>query len=284
MQCMCTVMLLAYLICHCPHYCTGQELAKTELELSDPGNRLPLLGAVLNESLRYKPVGPVVIRQATADVQLSLAQHEPAATASADHQVQHHGTTTASSEPAAPGKPQATYSPASAQVAAPQKQRQVQQQGPSSLTIRKGEKVIIHLAGMHRDAAVFAVPHAFDVANFLDPATGQVVARSRHLFQPFGSGIKGCVGKQLAWAEMVPIMRCWVDTFASAGQVQQAAPSSSGGKHSSSGSSLLSALATKWEVAQQPTEEVLLALELRQGSSWLQEGGWAVPDAGQVRA
>ncbi len=44
----------------------------SELTLEEVRHKLPLMHACLNESMRFKPVGPVVVRQATKAVELHL--------------------------------------------------------------------------------------------------------------------------------------------------------------------------------------------------------------------
>lgn len=120
---------------------------------------MPSMTAAINECMRFKPVGPVVIRQAAA----------------ADHLRDGSGCVVAHVCP--------------------------------------GDAVIVNLAEMHRDPAIFPNPDTFDArANFLENP-----GLKDSQFRPFGHGRKGCVGLHLAQVEMRALLSCWLTTFRMAG-------------------------------------------------------------------
>ncbi len=68
----------------------------------------------------------------------------------------------------------------------------------ASIRVRRPEVVTVYLRGIHRDAAIWPDPERFDPhrgADVGDPA------RVRNLI-PFGLGPRGCIGQQLALAEL----------------------------------------------------------------------------------
>ncbi|GIL59345.1 hypothetical protein Vafri_14230 [Volvox africanus] len=211
---------------------------------------LPLLQAVLSESMRYKPVGPVVIRQATKDLSLERLP------------VQGQGV--------GEGEKQGL---------------QQQRQRRSSLRLRKGDTVVVNLAHMHRDPTIFPYPDNFDVRNFLDPPTppstvygssGEPMPTrdvtagpgTRRSFLPFGDGQKGCVGKLLAMDEMTAIMWSLAQSLElpplpSPTMSSQSLPR----QWKAALAPRLTDLETKWEVANQPKEEMLLDVRFISTSS-----------------
>ncbi|GLI60114.1 hypothetical protein VaNZ11_002162 [Volvox africanus] len=212
---------------------------------------LRLLQAVLSESMRYKPVGPVVIRQATKDLSLERLP------------VQGRG--------AGEGEEQGL-------------QQQRQRRLPHRL--RKGDTVVVNLAHMHRDPTIFPYPNNFDVRNFLDPppppsivygSSGEPMPTrdvttgpgTRRSFLPFGDGQKGCVGKLLAMDEMTAIMWSLARSLELPALPSPRTPSQPPPRQRKAAllAPRLADLETKWEVANQPKEEMLIDIRFTSTSS-----------------
>ncbi|GFR39966.1 hypothetical protein Agub_g492 [Astrephomene gubernaculifera] len=245
----------------------GELAAMADGSSSCELSSLPLLKALLSESMRFKPVGPVVIRRANEDVDIRLMPEEAAGAA-----------------------------PEGAAGA-----------GGGVLRVRRGDTVVVNLADMHRDPQVFRYPNTFDIRNFTEPPASATYGTSGHpmpsldvgagttadrAFAPFGLGRKGCVGYLLALSEMSSIMwtllRCvelpsreesLQAAAAAAAAAAEAGGVTAGGSSSSPSSRVagggcggvgdalqqqvappLAQLVTHWDVANQPTDSHLVAL------------------------
>jgi cytochrome P450 len=61
--------------------------------------------------------------------------------------------------------------------------------------MRAGQWALVLLPLVHRDPAVWAAPEAFDPDRF---APASVKARPAHVYKPFGTGERACIGRQFA--------------------------------------------------------------------------------------
>ncbi|KOX22977.1 cytochrome P450 [Saccharothrix sp. NRRL B-16348] len=61
--------------------------------------------------------------------------------------------------------------------------------------MRAGQWALVLLPLVHRDPAVWASPEAFDPDRF---APAEVKARPAHVYKPFGTGERACIGRQFA--------------------------------------------------------------------------------------
>ncbi len=76
-------------------------------------------------------------------------------------------------------------------------------------SIRKGDEILVVIAGDHLDADVFPRPNEFDPTRFLGP---EAVDRKRRVL-PFGSGSHRCTGAFLGELVAVEMVSHWVDRF-----------------------------------------------------------------------
>ncbi len=70
-------------------------------------------------------------------------------------------------------------------------------------TIPAGATVLFSIYALHRDPALFERPEQFDPDRWAPDRAADI---KRGMYIPFGSGIRGCVGEQLARAEMAVIL------------------------------------------------------------------------------
>ncbi|CAJ0887906.1 Bifunctional cytochrome P450/NADPH--P450 reductase 2 [Ralstonia mannitolilytica] len=64
--------------------------------------------------------------------------------------------------------------------------------------IRKDQRVVTLLLGLHRDPAVWARPEVFDIDRFLPENEARL---HPHAYKPFGNGERACIGRQFALTE-----------------------------------------------------------------------------------
>ena len=76
-------------------------------------------------------------------------------------------------------------------------------------TVRKGDEVLIVIAGDHLNAELFPDPRRFDPDRFLQPG----VADLKRRVLPFGSGIHRCTGSTIGELIAVEMVSNWVNRF-----------------------------------------------------------------------
>ena len=76
-------------------------------------------------------------------------------------------------------------------------------------SIRKGDEVLVAIAGDHLNEAVFRRPNEFDPTRFLAPQSGPL----RRRVLPFGSGSHRCTGAVLGELVAVEMVSYWVNGF-----------------------------------------------------------------------
>ncbi|GIM06717.1 hypothetical protein Vretimale_10977 [Volvox reticuliferus] len=268
---------------------------------------LRLLQAVLSESMRYKPVGPVVIRQATKDFSLErlplqtdggiigrtpqlplpmMMQQMPQRPYGGDNQQKQQQEEEERSRHENTGKRQGRGEGEGEREGGLLQQWRY----PRVLQVRKGDTVVVNLAHMHRDPDIFPYPNTFDIRNFLDPPPppstvyGSSVEPmpirdvtagpgTRRCFVPFGDGQKGCVGKLLAMDEMTAIMWSLAQSLELPPLVSSSPTTSLRTRQRQAAllAPRLADLETKWEVANQP-KEMLLDVRFTSASSSLPRG------------
>ena len=73
----------------------------------------------------------------------------------------------------------------------------------AGVTMEAGTMISVPIYALHRHAAVWDDPEAFDPDRF---APEQVKARHRYAFMPFGAGSRICIGSAFATMEAVAIL------------------------------------------------------------------------------
>ncbi|MDG3014389.1 cytochrome P450 [Speluncibacter jeojiensis] len=81
--------------------------------------------------------------------------------------------------------------------------------------LRRGQPILVLLLGLHRDPAWGPDPEAFDPDRFTPE---QIRRRSAHVYKPFGTGARSCIGRQFALHEATLALALLIRRFDFSGE------------------------------------------------------------------
>lgn len=154
---------------------THKESASSSLAYDVTKRRLPLLEAVIKESLRLFPPVPIIARQIKQEVRLPRPSPEVEKTLICDNEKQ--------------------------QVKSKGESADSDDHGNGSYVIPADTSLAIDIYRIHRDPNVFGDPDAFNPDRFLNNNDS-----ADDVFMPFSAGLRSCIGSKFALMEMKVII------------------------------------------------------------------------------